>query len=91
LLGITASRTAAGTLVRWRTGSEIQTLGFNVYRELKGKSVRLNPRLIAASGRGSYSFLDRKAPKAGGVRYSIQTVGLDGSRSWYGPAQVVRT
>ncbi len=86
-----ASRVGAGTLLKWRTASELDTLGFHVYREVNGKRVRANTRMIAAKGRGSYSFLDRKAPKAKSVRYWVQEVAADGSRSWYGPARVSRT
>jgi len=81
-----AVRTPRGVLVRWRTASELDMLGFNVYREVNGKRVRANSKLIAGKGHGLYSFLDRKAPKGTTVRYWIQAVNLDGSRRWYGPA-----
>ena len=87
----TATRTAKGVVVRWRTASEVDTLGFNVYREVNGKRFRVNPKLIAANGRGGYSYLDRKAPRAKTVRYWVQVVNLDGTRSWYGPARIART
>ena len=80
-----ATRTRGGVLVRWRTASEVDVLGFNVYRGVRGARVRVNRRLIAAHGAGSYSFVDRRA-HAG--RYWVQLVNLDGSRSWYGPARV---
>jgi hypothetical protein len=83
-----AVRTARGVTVRWRTGSSAGTLGFNVYREQRGRRVRLNRNLIPAgssvAGR-SYSFLDKK-PLRGSGRYWIQAVGSDGSRTWFGPA-----
>ena len=87
---VAAARGESGVVVRWRTASEIDTLGFNVYRQVNGKRVRVNTKLIAASGRGSYSFLDRKAPKGKTVRYGIQAVNADGSRIWYGPTRVSR-
>lgn len=89
--GISARSTKQGVLLRWRTASEIDTLGFTVYREINGKRVRLSAKLIAANGRGSYSFLDRKAPKAHAIHYWVQVVNLDGTRSWYGPARVSRS
>ena len=86
---IEATAARAGNLVRWRTASEIDALGFHVYRQSpNGKRVRVNRTLIAAKGRGLYSFLDRKAPRAKSVRYWLQVVNLDGSRSWHGPAVV---
>ena len=83
---LSASPARGGVLVRWRTASEVDTLGFHVYRQVNGKRVRVNRTLIAAKGRGNYSFLDRKAPRAKNVRYWLRVVNLDGSRSWYGPA-----
>ena len=87
---LSAARGANGVTVRWRTASEIGTLGFHVYREVNGKRVRANAKLVAAKGRGSYSFLDRRAPRGKAVRYWIQEVALDGTRSWHGPAAVGR-
>lgn len=88
---LSATSVRDGVLVRWKTASETDTLGFNVYRQINGKRARANTRLIAASGRGSYSFLDRKAPSTPRVRYLIQVVNVDGTRSWYGPARVLRS
>jgi hypothetical protein len=87
---LSASSTGNGALVRWRTASEVNALGFNVYRAVQGRRVRVNARLIPARGAGAYSFLDRRAPHAKALRYWIQLVNLDGSRSWYGPARVAR-
>lgn len=81
-----AVRTQAGVVLRWRTASESQLLGFNVYR----KGVRLNRTLIPSvfagttSGR-SYSWLDRGAPRQGAVRYWLEAVSVSGKRSRYGP------
>ena len=85
---LSADRSTSGVHVRWRTVSEIDTLGFNVWREVNGKRVRANAKLIAGKGRGIYSFLDRRATKGNAVRYWIQAVNLDGSRRWHGPARV---
>jgi hypothetical protein len=87
---LTASRSPAGVRVRWRTGSEADTLGFHVYRERAGKPVRVDRRLIPARGSISgarYSFVDRHAPHAK-LSYQLQAVGTDGSRTWYGRAGV---
>ena len=88
LRSLAAARSANGVVVHWRTASEVDTLGFHVYRQANGKRVRVNRTLIAAKGRGGYSFLDRKAPRGKTVRYWLQVVDLDGSRTWYGPARV---
>jgi hypothetical protein len=83
-----AKRVRAGVVVRWRTASEANTLGFHVYRQVEQRRVRLSHRLIASLGAvhgRTYSFLDRKAPKRGELRYWLQEVALDGSRTWHGP------
>jgi uncharacterized protein YkwD len=87
-----ATRTRAGVLVRWRTASEGQTLGFNVYRVRQGKLVKLNRALIASVFGGTatghaYSWLDRGAPRGSTtLAYRLQAVGLDGTRRWVGRA-----
>ena len=88
---VSATAAAKGVLVRWRTASEIDTLGFHVYRALNGRRVRVDRKLVparSASGR-TYSYLDRRAPRSRALRYWIQVVNLDGSRQWYGPARVI--
>jgi hypothetical protein len=80
--------------LRWRTASELQVAGVNVYRERGGHRVRLNAKLIpAANGTGGhvYTFADRKAPRSGLSRYWLQAVNLDGTRRWCGPAVARRT
>jgi hypothetical protein len=90
-----AARSSRGVVVRWRTAAEIGTLGFNVYRERGQRRVRLNRRLIPAlslrrggTSGGAYSYLDRRAPKRTALRYWLQEVEVDGTRSWHGPARV---
>lgn len=81
-----ARPSAKGVLLRWRTASETNVLGFNVFRT--GRKV--NRQLIRARGSVSgwrYSFLDRHAPYAA-LTYKLQAVGTDGSRSWFGPVRV---
>lgn len=85
-----ATRTRAGVLVRWRTASETQTLGFNVYRLQHGTLVKLNRALIPSVFGGTamghaYSWLDRRAPRGSTtLRYRLQAVSLDGTRKWVG-------
>jgi hypothetical protein len=89
----TAVRARRGVVLRWRTGSEVDELGFNVYRMRGDRRVRLNPQLLPAAGRAagsSYSFLDRHAPRQATVRYWLQDVGADGARTWHGPVRLPR-
>lgn len=78
-------------MLRWRTASEIDVLGFHVFRQVRGaQRVRVDRRLIAARGRGGYSFVDGRAPSGKSVRYWLQVVDVDGARTWYGPANIAR-
>lgn len=86
---VTAVRLGKNVRLRWRTASEAGTIGFNVFRERAGARVRATQKLIPARGRvsgGSYSWLDRRPGRSS--RYWLQSVGSDGSRSWYGPVRV---
>src|SRR5204862_6102635 len=70
LYSFTGIRSRNGVILRWRTGSAVGALGFNVYRLRRGPPGRLNRRLITALSlpRGSvsgvaYSYLDLRSPK----------------------------
>ena len=87
-----AARTrAGGVAVSWKTASEIELVGFNLYRQQRGKLVKLNRLLIPSvfggttSGHG-YSFLDRSARRGATYTYRLQAVGLGGTRAWLGTA-----
>jgi hypothetical protein len=89
LRSFSASRARAGIWLRWRTASETQTLGFNLYRRQRGKLVKLNRALMPSAFGGTtrgraYSFLDRSAQRGGTYTYRLQAVGLGGSRVWIG-------
>jgi hypothetical protein len=79
--------------IRWRTSSEVNTLGFNVYRQVHGKRVRLNKRLIPSANvlhgksTSAYSFSTRLASRrlAATSRYLLQEVHVNGTRTMYGP------
>jgi hypothetical protein len=85
---LAAARTPNGVRLRWRTASESQTLGFNIYRGRNEALTRLN-RVLTPSAAGDttrghgYSFLDRSAPR-GMASYRLQAVNLDGSKHWVG-------
>jgi hypothetical protein len=76
-----------GVQLNWRTASQIDVLGYNVYRQVHGVKVRINKHLIPARQSGRYSFFDHA--RRTGARYWLQTVNLDGSRQWHGPARLV--
>jgi hypothetical protein len=90
LRSFTTAQTPRGVRLQWRTASETDVLGFNLYRVRKGVRVRVNRSLIQARGSvsgGRYSFLDRHAPR-GASTYRLQVVHRDGSRSWLASASV---
>ena len=77
---VIARRTARGVRVAWRTGSDVDTLGFHVWAEnAVGAWHRANARLIPsrrlAKG-ATYRYVDRAASP--GRRYRVEAVGLDG-------------
>lgn len=96
LQSFTATREGNRVLLRWTTGDETNNLGFNVYREISGRRMRLNPSLIAGS-----SLLMRDAlPRHSGRTYSwidssgaagdywLEDVDVRGNRVWHGPAAI---
>jgi len=86
---------ASRAVLTWKTGGEAHNLGFNVYRELNGNRVRMNPSVIAGSalqmggalprhaGR-SYVWMDPSAGTAG-ASYWLEDIDVNGTRSMYGP------
>lgn len=92
LRSLVARAGSNGVLVRWRTAVETETLGFNLYRQRRGRLVRLNRSLIRSVGgatRGhAYLWLDRGAGSGTMTTYRLQAVRFDGSRSWLGSSTV---
>jgi uncharacterized repeat protein (TIGR01451 family) len=85
-------------LLTWKTGGEANNLGFNVYREMNGNRVRLNPSLIAGSALWmsgalpkhsgkSYNWTDPYASSAG-AEYWLEDVDVNGTRTMHGPVSV---
>ena len=84
-------------LLEWRTGYEIDNLGFHLYREIDSERVQLTPALIAGSGllaeRGravtsvqAYAWWDHGATVATpDLVYWLQDVDFDGTSTWHGP------
>jgi hypothetical protein len=81
------------TVVRWRTLSEGDARGFNVYRGQKDRQRRVNRVRIKEKGgfgRGApYSFRDHGAPSSSG-RYWLESVTNEGTRRWLGQVTVRR-
>jgi hypothetical protein len=75
--------------VTWRTASETEILGFNVFRSIgAGPFRKLNRTLIAARGSSAggakYRIADRAVRRAETYTYRLQVVSPGGKRTWYG-------
>ena len=91
LASFSAQRQAKGVLVRWRSASENELLGFNVYRARGTTLSKLNHSLIRARGGATgrtYSFRDRSARRGRTYSYRLQSVTTTGKRAWIARASV---
>jgi hypothetical protein len=91
LAGASAMRTARGVQIRWRSTATVSTVGFRVYRELRGQRLRVTRTIVPARpgpAAAAYTFLDRSAPRTGRLRYWIRAVAPDSSASWLGSVDV---
>ena len=89
---------ASRAVIVWKTNGESRNLGFNVYREINGNRVRINPSLIAGSALRmngalprhsgkSYAFLDPSAPSNGSA-YWLEDVDVNGAHTTHGPVSL---
>ncbi|MCX7022176.1 MAG: T9SS type A sorting domain-containing protein, partial [bacterium] len=72
-----------GILLTWRPDNPAEITGVNILREEKAGYVRLNETPLAV-GR----YLDLDISPESSHRYELETLGVDGSRSLYGPIEV---
>lgn len=75
----------------WRTAAEIDTLGFNVWRDTNGKGVKVNRSLVAAKRQtrgATYRLVDRQARPGVSYAYRLQAVSTTGARAWHGRTTV---
>lgn len=75
----------------WRTGSEVDTLGFNVYRAevADGPYTKVNDVLVRAQGAvigARYTFADQ--PGAGSFYYKLEKISLNNEGEVHGPVKV---
>jgi hypothetical protein len=82
----------------WKTGHEVDNLGFNVYRDQGGRRTLVTPQMVAGSallagpgttlGAGqSYSWLDSQS-RSKNAQYWLEEIDLNGQRTWHGPVSV---
>lgn len=85
-VSLTATRCGATVQLTWQAGQPSQCLGFNVYRAVAGRLIRLNPTLVAGGAlRPAATFAWSDTPPAGlPAQYQLEEVRLDGSSAWTG-------
>jgi len=102
LTSLTATRMPNGrTRIEWRTGYEVDNVGFRIYREQDGVRVLITPSTIPGSALVSagqrlssygqpYEWWDTAVPADGrAVRYWLEDVDIRGKRTWHGPTAPV--
>jgi hypothetical protein len=95
LAGFSAAATAGTVLLEWETASEVDLLGFDVYRAEApdGPQTRLNAALIPAQAPGSlvgavYQFRDEAAEPGLTCWYWLKSVDAYGQATRHGPTSV---
>ncbi len=95
LVSFVATPREDGVLLAWETATELNNLGFNVYRSdsRTGPRTKLNDRLIAAQMPGStegstYTFLDTTPAPGQRYYYWLEDIDTVGSVTLHGPAEV---
>ncbi len=97
LVSFSGTRYSKGALLQWKTGAELNNLGFNLYRDVNGVRTKVNASLIAGSGLSagqnnavntelSYARwdLDAAATTPGAV-YWLEDVDMNGHVTTHGP------
>ncbi len=86
---------AGGWVVCWRTESEMEALGFDLYREENGAWVKVNLTMVPAQGwpaggiGAEYCVADPGASPDGVGRYKLVEIETNGDQLEYGPWWVV--
>ena len=94
LASFSAEPQGRDVLVSWETASEIDNVGFNVYRsEAGGERTRLNAWLIPSQNPGStagssYQFVDRSAEPDTAYEYWLEDIDMSGAAAINGPLTV---
>jgi hypothetical protein len=82
-------------VVRWETATEIDTLGFNLFRldPATGEYIQVNsgllPGMLSPHRSGIYTFIDRGALSGNTYTYKLIEVELNGRQLSYGPFTVL--
>jgi hypothetical protein len=96
LESFSAARYDGGVFIQWRTGYEIDNLGFRLYRVQGGKRVLITPQMLAGSalvtGQGtpltagkSYAWWDSSPKSRDSAAFWLEELDLKGQSIWHGP------
>lgn len=95
LLALLLAGCTVSVRVEWRTETEMNTAGFNLYRGESAAGpfdVKVNDQLIPSSADplmgGSYSYVDRAARAGVTYYYQLEEVERDGRTNTFGPISV---
>lgn len=92
-VGISLSSKAT-VVIEWSTSSELNTVGFYIYRREKGNDAfaQVNSTMIPSSSDpmigGDYSFLDYTTSPGRIYIYALEEITLDGSRTRIGETEI---
>ncbi|MBI5374276.1 MAG: SBBP repeat-containing protein [Candidatus Schekmanbacteria bacterium] len=81
-------------IIKWQTATEIDNLGFNIYRSESenGQYIKINKKLIHAKGSStkgaSYKFKDRNVITGKTYWYKLEDVDSDNTKTMNGPKSV---
>lgn len=95
LISFDAVRDEEGILLSWETASEVDNLGFNIYKadDPEGEKVRVNPAMILSKAMGGtsgafYEYLDEDVETGITYYYWLEAVDFALSKTLYGPISV---
>lgn len=92
--GLADPNGSANIMLKWTTGSEVQTAGFNIYRseQADGPYTRINAQLIPAAqdqvAGGSYQFTDQNIAAGKTYYYQLEDVEFAGTGTRHAPVAV---
>ncbi len=93
LISFAARSFDSGTFIEWQTGFEVDNLGFNIYREERGKRAMVNSQLLAGSALKdgaalaageSYVWCDPTRATRDTL-YWLEDLDVKGASTWHGP------
>ena len=95
LSSFTATPKAGKIILEWKTETEIDNAGFNIYRyeSENGQSTQLNSSLISANGSttqgASYKFIDTNVQNRKMYYYKLEDIDLSGKSTMHGPVNAM--